>query len=311
MTATIFQDNYSPRRVYWASQESTSDFEPTAQNTGGSFDLATDGVLICGRATKGETLLWTTSDVWAMRYIGGTLVYSFTRVGSNCGIIGPNAVVVLDSGAFWMGTGRFHLYDGFTKTLDCDVTDYVFGDFSSANASKVWAFANPQFGEVTWFYPSGQSSSCDRYVTFNYQEGHWSFGELARSIGVTKRAGATVPVPVMVGSDGTIYDHETGNVRTGSTASLESGPIELGDGDQVMRVQQIVPDDETLGNVDLYLITSMYPDEAEVEHGPYTAENNTSVRVTARQVRLKVVEADETDWRVGVIRLGVIPGGRR
>lgn len=306
-----FQDNYSARRVYWASQETTSDLEPSNANTAGSFDLATDGILVCGRKTRGETLLWTTVDLWAMTYIGGSLVYSFRQAGNSCGIVGPKAAIVVDDLAFWMGYGSFHMYDGTVKTIPCEVSDYVFGDFSQANSYKAWAISNPRYGEVTWHYPSASASECDRYVTLNRQEDYWVFGELERVAGVTRRAGAVVPVPVMVDEDGNLYDHETGDDHGDSTPHVESGPVEIGDGNHIMRVQRIVPDDKTMGDVNISIYTSMYPNADETLNGPYTLANPTSVRLTARQVRIRIEEEVAAAWRVGVPRFGVRPVGRR
>jgi hypothetical protein len=273
--------------------------------------LDTEGTLICGQPTKGETLIWTTIDFWTMRYIGGDLYYSFLKVGTNCGIVGPHAGVVLDSGAYWMSDSRFFVFDGRVKPLQCEVQDYVFGNFSSAYGYKVWALANPQFSEVTWNYPSSGATECDRYVTYNYIEDHWVFGNLARVAGVTRRAGATIPVPVMIGSDGKVYDHESGTVHGSDTPYVESGPFQLGDGDQVLRIQRIVPDDKTQGDVTASIYTSMFPDGAETLNGPYTLSGSTSVRLTARQCRIKLTEAAANAWRVGVLRLGAIPVGRR
>lgn len=303
--------SYSARRVYWASQETIVTWIPAGTNTAGWFDLATDGVLMCGAPVRGQTLLWTTTDVWAMSYIGGTLVYSFQRAGNNCGIVSQRAVVVIDTTAYWMGNGKFFAYDGFVRTIPCEVTDYVFLNLNTAQSGKVWGLANPKFSEVTWHYPTGSSTECDSYVTYNYLENHWTFGTVARTCGVPYQAGAAAQVPVLIDSTGKIYDHETGNARTGQTVYLESGPMELGDGDQVMRVQRIVPDDRTLGNVSASLYTSMFPDDVEVSNGPYTLAEPTSVRVTARQVRLRIVEVVASAWRIGIIRLGAIAAGRR
>jgi len=305
--------NYSVRRIYWATQETITDWIPTALNTAGSFDLATNGELITGRALRGQTLIWSTTDAWTATYIGGDFLYRFDRVGMNCGIVGPNAVVVLDIGAYWMGVNqKFFCYDGFVKTLDCDVSDYVFGSFNASLSSLVWALANPQFNEITWYYPSANATSPDRYVTYNYAENHWVAGIMQRSIGVTQFAGAATPVPVMIDVSGNIYDHETGNARGSSSGVfLTSGPIEAGEGDRVGRIQRIVPDDKTAGDVTVSITTSLFPDATGTVNGPYTLASPTSVRLTARQVLVTITEAAASAWRVGVIRLGVIPGGRR
>lgn len=304
--------SYSVRRVYWPSQETVSDFFPTAINTAGSFDLATDGEIVCGKAARGQTLICTTTDLWTMTYIGGDLIYAFARVGNNCGIISQHALVVLDTAAYWMGTGKFFVFDGFVKTVPCDVNDSVFSNLNAAAASTIWALANPLFSEITWYYPSNAASLPDRYVTYNYLEEHWTFGALARTTGVTRQAGSATGVPVLIDSAGHIYDHETGNARGGSAGVfLESGPAQMDEGDNVMRIQRIVPDDKTLGDVTMSLYTSMYPDAAETLNGPYTLSNPTSIRLTARQVRIRIVEAVATSWRFGVARLGAIVSGRR
>ena len=302
--------DYSAKRVQWPTQETATDWVPTGDNTAGWFDLGTDGALVCGATTRGSTLLWTTKDLWQFTYIGGLALYRADRVGDNCGIIAPNAKVVVDSGAYWMGFSGFFVFDGFAKPLPCEVQDYVFGSLNRTYQHRVWALSNPAFGEVTWFYPSASATTCDRYVTYSYRENHWVTGTLSRSIGVTSAIGGTVPV--MFDASGNMYTHETGTGRNSEgTPSLESGPFEIEDGDNTAAIQKVIPDDKTVGDVNLTIYTSMYPDENETTHGPYTLTKLTSVRLKARQARIKLTEAVANAWRVGVIRLGVVPSSRR
>lgn len=306
--------NFSIRRVYWPSQQTTSDWSPTDINTAGDHDFATDGSLVCGRATRGATLIWTTTDLWTATYIGAPFLYSFERVGRNCGIIGQQACVVLDSGAYWMGKGKFFHFDGYVRPVLCEVTDYVFGDFNDSLADRVWAFANPKFGEVTWFYPSSAATNAnptDKYVTYNYIEHHWVFGVMSRSCGVTFQPGLVAQNPVLIGPDGKIYDHEVGTSWGGAMPTIESGPMQVGEGDSVMRLQRIVPDDKTQGDVNATIYASLFPDLSETANGPYTLSSPTSIRVTARQVRLKLTTVASAAWRVGIVRLGAVLSGRR
>jgi hypothetical protein len=301
---------YSNRRVYWASQETVGDFDfADTTKTAGWFDLNTAGQLMCGHPSRGQTLIFTTVDLWVMTYIGGTLLYSFAQVGNHCGIASSRAAVVLDTGAYWMGHGQFYRYDGFVLPLPCEVADYVFGSIEYSEA--IWCLPNPAFSEITWFYPSDGETYPDRYVTLNYVENHWTVGELARTCGVSRQAFATPPVPIMMDEDAVLYDHETGDDRDGATVYLESGPMEVGEGERVQRIQRIVPDDLTVGDVSASLYTALSPDDTETLNGPYTLTAITSVRLTARQVRIRLVEVVASAWRVGVIRLGAIAGGRR
>lgn len=110
----------------------------------------------------------------------------------------------------------------------------------------------------------------------------------------------------------------TGDVTVSATTGeaslvpfLESGPIELGDGDTVMRVQRIVPDERNLGDVEARFFAALMPTDTETELGPFTLTAPTPVRFSARQVRMRVEEVRAVDWRLGTTRLGIIPGGRR
>jgi hypothetical protein len=96
-----------------------------------------------------------------------------------------------------------------------------------------------------------------------------------------------------------------------NTPFAKSGPIELGNGDQVMAVSEIIPDENTLGDVVVSFTSRPYPTGPESTYGPYTAAQKTDVRFTARQVEVKYTGTGSKDWRVGVPRLNVKTAGGR
>ena len=57
----------------------------------------------------------------------------------------------------------------------------MFDDFSITQELLVYAGVNTDFNEVTWFYPSKDSSFIDRSVTYNYLENSWYTNSLART----------------------------------------------------------------------------------------------------------------------------------
>jgi hypothetical protein len=117
--------------------------------------------------------------------------------------------------------------------------------------------------------------------------------------------------PLMVSSDGYIYEHEVGWSYDSASVYAKSGPIELGTGEQIMNVRQVIPDEQTLGEAVVSFTTRMYPTATESTYGPYTAANPTSVRFSGRQIEMKVTGNTLSDWRVGVMRLDVLPAGKR
>jgi hypothetical protein len=111
--------------------------------------------------------------------------------------------------------------------------------------------------------------------------------------------------------DKKIYEHEVGFDYGGSLPFAETGPILLGNGDSVMNITQMIPDEKIQGEVTATFKTRFYPNDTERSYGPYDMSNPTSLRVTGRQLRFRVDGVNGSDWRVGVTRLETKAGGKR
>ena len=298
----------NPRKVQWCDQENNTTWTPAADNQAGDYELATPGTLIAGKRVKGINLLFTDVDVHTAQYVGAPFVYGFEKAGSGCGLISAQSVAAIDTAAIWMSKAGFWIYDGYVKPLPSDVSDYVFGNMNFNQSSKVYAVHNSQYGEIWWYYPSSGSNENDSYVTFNYRENHWNIGSLARTAGTD--AGVFTN-PMAVSTDGYVYEHEVGFAYDSASVYAESGPVQLGNGDNIMSVRQVVPDEQTLGEAVVSFKTRNYPTGTQSTYGPYTAANPTDVRFAARQVNVKVTGAVLADWRIGIMRLDAIPSGKR
>jgi len=298
----------NPRKVQWCDQENNTQWTPAGDNLAGDYELATPGTLIAGKRVKGVNLLFTDVDVHTAQYVGAPFVYGFEKAGSGCGLISAQAVAAIDTAAIWMSKAGFWIYDGYVKPLPSDVSDYVFDNLNFNQASKVYAVHNSKYGEIWWYYPSSGSTENDSYVTFNYRENHWNIGLLARTAGADSGVFAN---PLMVSTDGFVYEHEVGFAYDSASLYAESGPVQLGNGDNIMSVRQVIPDEQTLGEAVVSFKTRNYPTGTQSTFGPYTAANPTSVRFSGRQVNVKVTGNTLADWRIGVMRLEAIPSGKR
>jgi hypothetical protein len=208
-----------------------------------------------------------------------------------------------------MGKRGFHAYaGGAVQDLPCEVADYVFSSINLGQISKVYAVTNQAFNEIWWFYPSAASNENDRYVVFNHSESHWSVGAISRTAGVDA---GLFRNPIWIDASGVSYDHEYGFSHEGADVFAESGPISLGAGDNVMAATMLIPDEKTQGDVTATFKTRFHPNDTLREYGPFSMANPTSVRFTGRQVQVRVDGARTADWRVGVMRLDAVPGGRR
>lgn len=300
----------NPRKVQWSGRENNTVWTAAATNEAGDFELQTTGQYMDSCRVRGRTLIVTDNDAHTATYQGPPFVYGFERAGTACGAISRNSLAAVKEGAFWMGASSFFMFNGSAvQEVPCEVSDYVFNDINRDQISKVFAVHNSKFGEVWWFYPSGPSLENDRYVAFDYEEGHWSFGAIDRTAGVDR---GVFDTPIWADSTGDVFNHERiGQSYGGALPFVESGPISLGNGDTVMKVNNLIPDEDTQGEVTVSFKTRFHPNDTERSYGPYTAGNPTSVRFTGRQVRMRLDAVAANDWRAGVMRIEAIPGGRR
>jgi hypothetical protein len=113
----------------------------------------------------------------------------------------------------------------------------------------------------------------------------------------------------------TVHGNSMGNsvtVVNDTGVFAESGPISIGNGDNIMQVTDLIPDEKTQGDVDVTFKSRYYPNDTEYTHGPYTPSSPTAVRFSGRQIRMRV-EGDTpyAAWRVGTMRVDAKAGGRR
>ena len=300
-----------PRTVDWCDQENNTVWTPSSTNQAGSFPLQTAGRLMCGCRVRGLTLLFTDLDVHAAQYIGGTLVYGFDKVGDGCGVISRQAVASFGTGeAAWLSpTLNFWLWNGGNVApLQCDVLDYIRQDINLLQISKTVAIVNAANFEIEWRYCSSSSSEIDRCVVWQYKDNYWNIGRVARTCGVDK---GVFQYPILIASDGKLYDHELGWAYDGVPPYLTSGPIELGSGDSIMHVLGLYPDDATVGDVTASFTVRRNPDDAGTAFGPYSLTSKTDLRFSGGQVQMTITGAAMTNWRVGIPKLEVMQGEAR
>ncbi|MDC3267984.1 hypothetical protein OAU35_00220 [bacterium] len=233
--------------IRFSDQENINDYTATAINSAGDFRLQ-DGTKIVGAIKAKETILvWTDNALYTMKFIGAPFTFGFEQVGTNCGLIGKNAVVEIDGNAFWMSANGLFLFDGTVKSLPCTVEDFVYDSLDTTKGQQVAAGINNLFTEVVWYYPTTGSNYNNAYVVFNYGEtgrgtpgGVWYTGTEARTSWIdavvypkpyaTKfNSTSNGTFPVVVGQDGLgqtqFFEHEVGTDQInqdGSTTTITS-----------------------------------------------------------------------------------------
>tara|TARA_R110001592_G_scaffold3092_5_gene17282 strand:+ start:1219 stop:3183 length:1965 start_codon:yes stop_codon:yes gene_type:complete len=307
------QDNMFVR---FSSQEEINNYLITASNSAGSQRIQ-DGTKIMGAIKSKEAILiWTDNALYIMRHIGAPFVFGFEQIGTNCGLIGQNAVVEVDGVAYWMSDKGFFAYDGSVKTLDCMVEDYVYDDIDLTQGQQIHGGVNNLYTEVRWDYPASASNYNNRYVVLNFAEsksvpgGVWYTGNTARTswsdanvfnkpFGTSFTPATNGAFPAVIGEtaapngygNSTLFQHEVGTDQvnadasvTAITSNIESFDFditspELGNGEFFLALRRFIPDFKTLtGNVKVSLNLKDYPADSASSstYSPFTISSSTT-----------------------------------
>lgn len=317
--------------VRWSDTENPQDWTPTELNSAGGFSIPSGSEFMTALETRQEILVWTDNYVHSMRYIGAPYEYSITQIGATS-LLAPNAVVAANDNIFWMGTNGFFGYNGRISGLPCSVKDYVFNNMNLEQAEKICGGSNMAFNEVWWFYPSLESQENDRYVLYNYNENVWSVGSIVRTAWIDR---GIEDYPRASSIDGYIYFHEYGqddgsvNPPAAIEAFIESGPIEIGEGEQFGFAWRMIPDVDFRNSAASNPTVNFVMKTQDYSGGNFkqTANNNTTktasvpvdqfteqtyFRLRGRMLSLRLESDGEgVAWRLGIPRIDVRPDGRR
>jgi hypothetical protein len=305
--------NGEARRIAWCSRENINDWNfASTTNTAGFIDIQTPGIITGLSKVREGILVFTTADVWIVRFIGFPFIYGVERIATHAAPISPQAIVPFEGRAVWMAREGFFLYDaGVIRPLPSEVVDFV---YSSIDRERVFYRAhgatNGLFPEIWWWYPTQGNEEPNRYVVWNYAENWWTIGEMART---TACPAGLFPEPFAVGTDRFLYKHEDGIDHQGGLVYAETGALSLGE-ERLMSVVQAQPDTELgASRTRMTFFARNTLEGAETVHGPYTSrpDGYMDVRFTARDVRIRVEAAQPGDWTVGKTRLSVAIRGRR
>jgi hypothetical protein len=177
-----------PMFIRFSNQEDYNTYQPTATNTAGTFRLDKGNEIVGAVSGKDYTLVLTDTSAYVIQYVGPPFTFSVRQVGTNCGLIGQNALSYSNGIVFWMsGEGGFFMYDGTVKAIPCLVEDFVFTDNGNNlginyNSSQlIYCEHNTLYNEINWFYPASGSEQINRCVVYNYAENVWTTSSLART----------------------------------------------------------------------------------------------------------------------------------
>ena len=333
-------DYLDPMLIRWSAQEDPFTWTPAATNQAGSVRLSHGSQIVTAIQTRQEIVVLTDQAVYSLQYLGPPYVWGSQLLGDNISIMGPNATALASGVVYWMGTDKFYKYDGRVQTLNCDLRRFVFQNLNLNQNQQVYASTNEGFNEIWWFYCSGDNTTVDRYVIYNYLENNWYYGTMARTAwldsGLLPNPIAATYNGVLVNQEDGVNDQETGDLKS-IDAYIASSEFDINDGHTFGFVWRVLPDltfegsytDPTTGSPAQVTMT-LYPmqnsgsgigksdsDSVKLKQA-YTLTNTEQftgqvyTRVRGRQMIFKI-ESNQigTTWQLGAPRFDIRQDGRR
>ena len=322
----IGSSQIDPLFIRFSDQENATDWTPTAINTAGGIRINSGSEIIGAVQGRQEILVFTDVSLHSMRFVGAPFTFQIQTVSTDISMISPKAAVNARGSVYFMDKGGFYVYNGSVQPLPCSVKEFVFSNINLGQAFKVFAAENNAFSEVMWFYPIGEGNTeVTNYVSYNYAEDLWSVGTLDR--GAWQGVGTqNFPMATSVNGGAStanyLYYHENGFDDDGSAmnAFVESGDLELQEGERFMLVSRIIPDFAFSGltsdaSISMTMKGSDFPLETPTTLSTSTITNSSTQSFIRARSRHQVVRIESSGlgygWRLGDLRFDMRPDGRR
>ena len=278
------------------------------------------GLPLRGGTTSPAGLFWTLDSVVRVTYSPSTVnginfYWKYDLITQQSSILSSQCVIEYDGIMYWVGTDRFLTYNGVVQELENKQNfNYFFDNLNYSQRQKVWASKVPRFGEIWWFFPSGDSVECNDAIIYNVREKTWY--DAGQALGARRSAGVFSEVfrrPIWGGNDQntagnyTLWQQEIGTdeVYTNQVNAIESyfetnvigartGLVGTVDqpGDNVWtRMERFEPDFVQVGEMNLIVTGKSYADNADDPSDPYPFDPDTGkidMKEQRREMRLRI-----------------------
>lgn len=312
--------NGDPRKIAWSDREDNTNWTSTARNTAGDLQIPTGGKANYAVKWQNDIIIFTDVGINRLYYTGSPFVYGIQDAGVNCKAISARSITSAGGFLSWISENSFFSFDGTLRELKSDVHDYIFDNIQVNTQKSTFGTHNIDFNEIWWFFPVGDVDQLtpNKYVIWNYIDNVWSIGSIDRSCWVDQ---GVFNYPISCDSNGFVYEHDkrplfnSPGLDDNQVPFAVTGPLEIGNGDRLAQVNQILPDEESnsLPGITIGFTGKNTPLGTETDFGNFTFETDgyTDARFTARQLSMKVTGSLTQDFQVGNIRLDIKPRGRR
>jgi hypothetical protein len=213
---------------------------PDSNETNVASTKIVKGLPVRGGSNAPSGLFWSLDSLIRVSYTPTTITTGVTSstffwrydiISSQSSILSSQSVIEYDGIYYWCGSDRFLLYSGVVKEIKNTFNqNYFFDNLNYAQRQKVYANKVPRFGEIWWFFPSGDSEECNDAVIYNVREDIWY--DAGSALGSSRSAGYFSQVfhyPINAGTTKTTQDllFSASIATTNSSANITIAPNNL------------------------------------------------------------------------------------
>jgi len=155
------------------------------------------GLPVRGGSNAPSGLFWSLDSLIRVSYtpttvtVAGspqTFYWRYDIISSQSSILSSQCVIEYDGIYYWIGVDRFLMYNGVVKEIKNTFNqNYFFDNLNYAQQQKVFVNKVPRFGEIWWFFPSGDSEECNDAIIYNVREDCWY--DAGGALGARRTAG--------------------------------------------------------------------------------------------------------------------------
>jgi hypothetical protein len=325
--------------------EDYTDWTTTSTNNAFEHILDGVGVIVAARMVGQYLAVWTTGDLFLGQYLGDPgQTYRFDKVAGNCGLAGPNAVVIFNQRAYWVGSDlqlRSWAVGELPQILPCpmlqstlagliaDLVRYTVASIDARHNEVRFDYADTVNADI---YPTG--TAINRFIAVCLSDGAWHSGAGGRTSIIDSSEIASLTTshadnPSIIGAYGlngdiTVDLIETGELEWSVGANnalkpyIQSGDIYLDEGERRVMVRSVYPDfRDQSENMELSLFVRDRPQSAPITKGPYELTPNGAkrdIRASGKLISVKLgaqLSAGTLYFRLGKLTFDVVPMGGR
>lgn len=188
-----------------------------ANETNASATKVVKGLPVRGGSNSPSGLFWALDSLIRVSYaptqitVGGTtstIYWRYDIISTQTSILSSQCIIEYDGIYYWIGVDRFLLYNGVVKEIPNNMNqNYFFDNLNYSQRQKVWATKVPRYGEIWWFFPSGDSTECNDCIIYNVRENTWY--DAGTAVGARRSAGyfsQVLAYPVNAGTELSVSD---------------------------------------------------------------------------------------------------------